>query len=138
MDTFTVESYGTSLFLRTSVKGVGNKVVAFNDEEHGEYLFDGFTILPTIEGTDPLNISVAKDANGIFFYDATDINPPKVFETDFYSSKFDDSTGMSSNFYDFISLMNGVTEIAGNTKVSALNRDMIAVSYTHLTLPTKA
>ena len=128
VDTFTVESYGTSLFLRTSVKGVGNKVSAFNDEEHGEYLFDGFTILPTIEGTDPLNISVAKDANGIFFYDATDINPPKVFETDFYSSKFDDSTGMSSNFYNFISLMNGVTEIAGNTKVSALNRDMIVFS----------
>lgn len=128
VDSFYVEASGKSLFLRTAATGAGQTVKVVNDEgEYGDYLFDGFQEVSAVSGSDALNLSVIKDGN-IYFYDLADINPPTIKETDTSSILFDDAASAAENFFDIIPLLGGIETVDGNTKVSAMNRDMVVFS----------
>jgi len=128
VDNFYVEASGNSLFLRTVATGNGQSVGTWDYEgEYGDYLFDGFTEVSSVEGTDAISLSVLKEGN-IFFYDLADINPPAILETDTTSYIFDDPTSAAENFNNVIPLLGGIETINGNTKISAINRDMVVFS----------
>lgn len=120
---------GNSLIINTTEVGAGNKVSFQNTGVDGDYLFENLEVLPEVEGTDYLNISVAKDGF-IYFYDSTDINPPtisypyEILSTDNDEIK-NEKTEKAKHFYNLTTLLGGATSVDGNVKVSAINRDMV-------------
>ena len=128
VDSFYIETVGNSLFLRTVSTGRGQVVNVVDDEgEYGEYLFNGFETVSAIQGSDAISLSVIREGN-IYFYDLADINPPTIKETDTSSVLFEDAESAAKNFFNVIPLLGGVETVDGNTKISAMNRDMVVFS----------
>jgi phage tail sheath protein FI len=129
VDSFYIEASGKSIFLRTVATGRGQSVKAVDaTDEYGSDLFGiGFTKVSGVQGSDSINLSTIRNGN-IIFYDIADINPPVIKETDTSSVLFDDVESARAEFNNAIPLLGGVETIDGNTKISAMNRDMVVFS----------